>query len=88
MTRDGGGWTLLGGGPCARDELWTRNAVGVVSDPAGDSPLLVKRLRGGRVLMAGDAHARIGDEARYGELYLGPPRRGIWFCLFFLIPVQ
>ena len=72
MTRDGGGWTLLEVGRALGTSLWTRNAVGVVSDPAQATSAKLSRDFAAAVLMAGTRTLRVGDEARYGELYLGP----------------
>ena len=73
MTRDGGGWTLLEvGRGLGTVNLWTRNAVGAVTDPAQATSAKLSRDFAAAVLMAGTRTLRIGDEARYGELYLGP----------------
>jgi hypothetical protein len=72
MVRDGGGWTLIEVGRALGTSLWTRNAVGTVTDPAQTTSAKLARDFAAAVLMAGTRTLRVGDDERYGELYLGP----------------
>jgi len=72
MTRDGGGWTLIEVGRALGQSLWTRNAVGTLTGPDQTTSAKLTRAFAAALLMAGERMVRIGDEARYGELYLGP----------------
>jgi hypothetical protein len=72
MTRDGGGWTLIEVGRALGQSLWTRNAVGTLTSPTQTTSAKLSRAFAAAVLMAGERTLRLGDETRYGELYLGP----------------